>query len=416
MRANSNGFYGEFGGAFIPNNLQNNVDELRNNYRRIIDSPNFQQELASLLKDYCGRPTPLYFSENLSRIYGKKIFLKREDLNHTGAHKINNTLGQVLLARELGKKTVIAETGAGQHGVATATVCAKFGMKCIIFMGEKDAQRQAPNVKRMKLLGAEVYEAKSGSRTLNDAINEALGYWIENPDAYYMIGSIVGPHPYPEITGEFQSVISKEMKLQIKEHTGKSYPDLIIACVGGGSNATGAFYHFIEEEKTDLLMAEAAGEGLETGKHASTTYNGRPGILHGFKSLIIQDEDNNPIESHSISAGLNYPGVGPLCAHLFSSGRAKSVYIKDNEALIAGMRLSRLEGIIPALESSHAMAALDKIDLSKYETIVINLSGRGDKDMETYMNHLDMISELEEYSEIQKVLNKSEHHIFAERL
>ena len=383
------GYYGEFGGAFIPEMLYPNVEELRNNYLKIIATKNFKTALNLLLKDYAGRPTPLYFSKNLSARYGTNIFLKREDLCHTGAHKINNTIGQVLVAQRLGKKRIIAETGAGQHGVATATVCALMGLECIVYMGEKDIERQAPNVARMKMLGATVVPATSGSKTLKDATNEAIRDWINHPeDTHYIIGSVVGPHPYPDMVAKFQSIISKEIKKQLLKTTGKSLPTHVIACVGGGSNAAGAFYHFINEPKVKLVAVEASGCGIASGKSAATTQLGTSGILHGSKSLLMQTADGQVVEPHSISAGLDYPGIGPMHAHLFKSGRAIFMSATDEEALAAGFDLSKTEGIIPALETAHAFAVLKNIKFKKTDRVVICLSGRGDKDLTTYMNHL----------------------------
>ena len=385
-KVNKQGFYGDFGGAFIPEMLYHNVNELKENYLQIIESDDFQDEFKSLLKDYVGRPTPLYFAKRLSKKYDTNVFLKREDLNHTGAHKINNTIGQILLAKRMNKKRIIAETGAGQHGVATATVCALMNLECIIYMGEIDINRQAPNVARMKMLGAEVKPATSGSKTLKDATNEAIRDWIANPeDTYYLIGSVVGPHPYPDMVARFQSIISEEMKSQLMEKTGRDYPDKIIACVGGGSNAAGAFYHYIDNDKVELIAVEADGIGIETDKTAATTQVGTEGIIHGSKTLLMQNSEGQITEPHSISAGLDYPGVGPLHAHLFKSGRGTFIGATDKEALTAAYQLTKLEGIIPALESSHALAALDKIECNSTENIVINLSGRGDKDMETYI-------------------------------
>lgn len=389
------GYYGQFGGAFIPEMLYRNVEELRSKYLELIADIDFQRELNLLLHDFAGRPTPLYFAERLSNQYNANIYLKREDLCHTGAHKINNTIGQLLLAQRMGKKRIIAETGAGQHGVATATVCALKGLDCIVYMGEKDMQRQAPNVARMKMLGAKVIPAISGSKTLKDATNEAIRDWINHPDdTHYIIGSVVGPHPYPDMVARFQSVISKEIKEQLKEKIGTAFPDYVIACVGGGSNAAGAFYHFLDEENVKLIAVEAAGEGLKTGKSAATTVLGKSGILHGSKSLLMQTADGQVVEPHSISAGLDYPGIGPLHAHLFTNGRAKFLNATDREALDAAFELAKLEGIIPALESAHALAGLKKLfteineHAKKRETVVVCLSGRGDKDLETYMQHI----------------------------
>lgn len=383
------GYYGSFGGAYIPEMLHRNVEELRTKYLDIINDSGFQKEFQSLLKDYAGRPTPLYHAKRLSEKFGATIYLKREDLCHTGAHKINNTIGQILLAERLGKKRIIAETGAGQHGVATATVCALKGVECIVYMGEKDIERQAPNVARMKMLGATVIPAISGSKTLKDATNEAIRDWINNPnDTYYIIGSVVGPHPYPDMVGRFQSVISEEIRWQLKEKTGHELPATVIACVGGGSNAAGAFYHYLDEPTVQLIAVEAAGKGLDSGMSAATTQLGRPGILHGSKSLVMQTEDGQVTEPHSISAGLDYPGIGPLHAHLFKTGRAEFLSATDDEALAAAFLLAKLEGIIPALESAHALAALNTLSTQwkGRGEVVVCLSGRGDKDLATYMN------------------------------
>ncbi|MFT4660654.1 MAG: tryptophan synthase beta chain [Patiriisocius sp.] len=382
------GFYGEFGGAFIPEMLHANIEELKNCYLTLSQDDEFKKEFDALLKDYVGRPTPLYFAKRLSAKYGSKIYLKREDLCHTGAHKVNNTIGQILLAERLGKKRIIAETGAGQHGVATATVCALKGLQCIVYMGEHDIERQAPNVSRMKMLGAEVRPAKSGSKTLKDATNEAIRDWINNPtDTFYIIGSVVGPHPYPDMVARFQSVISAEIKKQLLTQEKRENPDMIIACVGGGSNAAGAFYHYLENEEVKLVAAEAAGKGIDSGYSAATSFLGSEGILHGSRTLLMQTDDGQVIEPYSISAGLDYPGIGPMHAHLISSGRAKSYAVTDEEALTSALELSRLEGIIPALESAHAFAVLEKIEHKKDQLIVINLSGRGDKDLSTYIKH-----------------------------
>lgn len=384
-----NGYYGEFGGAFIPEMLYPNVEELQKNYIKIIESEDFQTEYQDLLKNYVGRATPLYFAKNLSQKYQTQIYLKREDLNHTGAHKINNALGQVLLAKRLGKTRIIAETGAGQHGVATATACALLGLECIVYMGEIDIQRQAPNVARMKMLGAKVVAATSGSKTLKDAVNEALRDWINNPvTTHYVIGSVVGPHPFPDLVARFQSIISKEIKEQLQEKIGRENPDYVIACVGGGSNAAGTFYHFVEEKEVKIIAAEAGGLGVDSGKSAATTFLGTLGVLHGSKSLVMQTEDGQVIEPHSISAGLDYPGIGPFHAHLFKEKRAEFFSINDDEALQCAFELTRLEGIIPALESSHALAVLDKKKFNENDIVVICLSGRGDKDMETYLKNL----------------------------
>ncbi len=384
---NEQGYYGSFGGAYIPEMLHRNVEELRTKYLEIMYEEEFQKEFQYLLRDYVGRPTPLYLAERLSKRYGAQIYLKREDLCHTGAHKINNTIGQILLAQRLGKTRIIAETGAGQHGVATATVCALKGMECIVYMGEKDIERQAPNVARMKMLGATVIPATSGSKTLKDATNEAIRDWINHPnDTHYIIGSVVGPHPYPDMVARFQSVISEEIRKQLLEKTGKELPEFVIACVGGGSNAAGAFYHFIEEPSVKLIAVEAAGEGVNSGKSAATTQLGKPGILHGSKSLLMQTHDGQVVEPHSISAGLDYPGIGPLHAHLFETGRASFMSATDQKSLNAAFELAKLEGIIPALESAHALHALKMINFNKKDVVVICLSGRGDKDLATYMN------------------------------
>lgn len=386
---NHQGYYGKFGGTFIPEMLYPNVKELEDNYLRIIDSKAFQKEFTGLLKDYVGRPSPLYFSKRLSDKYGANLYLKREDLNHTGSHKINNTIGQILMARFLGKKRIIAETGAGQHGVATATVCAREGVECVVFMGATDVARQKPNVEKMEMLGATVIPVQSGNKTLKDATNDAIRHWISHPDeTHYIIGSVVGPHPYPDMVARFQSVISKEMQLQLEEQTGSPLPDRIIACVGGGSNAAGAFYHYLNEKKVELIAVEADGLGLETGQTAATTAAGTPGIIHGSMTLLMQTDDGQIIEPYSISAGLDYPGIGPLHAHLFDTGRAGFYRVTDQEALDAAFELTRMEGIIPALESAHALAVLPKINFRKDETVVVNISGRGDKDMEAYRKQL----------------------------
>ena len=389
QQPNEQGYYGSFGGAYIPEMLHQNVEELRTKYLEIMYDAAFQKEFQYLLRDYVGRPTPLYLADRLSKRYGATIYLKREDLCHTGAHKINNTIGQILLAERLGKKRIIAETGAGQHGVATATVCALKGVECIVYMGEKDIERQAPNVARMKMLGATVIPATSGSKTLKDATNEAIRDWINNPnDTHYIIGSVVGPHPYPDMVTRFQSVISEEMRKQLLEKTGSELPTHVLACVGGGSNAAGAFYHFLDEPSVQLIAVEAAGEGINSGKSAATTQLGKPGILHGSKSLLMQTEDGQVVEPHSISAGLDYPGIGPLHAHLFESGRAVFMSATDKKALTAAFELAKLEGIIPALESAHALHALKMINFNKDNVVVVCLSGRGDKDLATYMSHL----------------------------
>ena len=386
VQIDEHGYYGNFGGAYIPEMLYPNVEELRQNYESILSDPDFRQSFDQLLKDFVGRPTPLFFAERLSEKHGAHIYLKREDLCHTGAHKVNNTIGQILLARRLGKKKIIAETGAGQHGVATATVCALMGMECVVYMGAVDMERQKPNVERMRILGATVMPANSGSRTLKDATNEAMRHWINDPtDTHYIIGSVVGPHPYPEMVARFQSVISAEIKSQLKSKTGRENPDYVVACVGGGSNAAGAFYHYYEKEEVQLVAVEAAGLGNATGKSAATTVLGKPGILHGSKTLLMQTPDGQVVEPYSISAGLDYPGIGPVHAHLHETGRAQFYSVTDEEAMNAGVLLSRLEGIIPAIETSHALAALEQMDLKPKDLVVVNLSGRGDKDLDTYI-------------------------------
>ncbi|MGG6231080.1 tryptophan synthase subunit beta [Tenacibaculum sp. SDUM215027] len=388
FQPDNNGYYGQFGGAFIPELLYPNVKELEENYIQIIESETFQQEYKDLLKHYVGRPSPLYLAKRLSEKYGATIYLKREDLNHTGAHKVNNTIGQILIAKHLGKTKILAETGAGQHGVATATVCALMGLECVVFMGETDIKRQAPNVARMKMLGAKVVPATSGSKTLKDATNEAIRYWIQHPETYYLIGSVVGPHPYPDMVARLQAVISEEMKAQLKEQTGKENPDTIIACVGGGSNAAGAFYHYLEDEEVELIAVEAAGLGVNSGESAATSQLGEVGVIHGSKTILMQDEYGQIVEPYSISAGLDYPGVGPLHAYLHETKRAKFMNATDKEALDAAYELTKIEGIIPALESAHALAVLPKMDLREDQVVVVNLSGRGDKDLETYIKHL----------------------------
>ncbi|MEN8156247.1 MAG: tryptophan synthase subunit beta [Bacteroidota bacterium] len=385
------GYYGAFGGAFIPEMLYPNIRELEERYREIIESDHFREEFSGLLKDYAGRPTPLFRAGRLSEHYATNIYLKREDLNHTGAHKINNTIGQILLAQHLGKRRIIAETGAGQHGVATATVCALTGLHCIVYMGALDVERQAPNVKKMKMLGAEVVPVHSGNKTLKDATNEAIRDWINHPvDTHYIIGSVVGPHPYPDMVTRFQSVISKEIRVQLAEKTGRESPDYLVACVGGGSNAAGAYYHYLDDPKVKLISVEAAGLGLDTGQTAATSLLGTPGIIHGSRTLLMQDNDGQITEPYSISAGLDYPGVGPLHAMLASTGRATVYAVTDEEALQAALRCTRKEGIIPALESAHALAALDLMKFRKDDLVVVNLSGRGDKDMETYIDRLEL--------------------------
>jgi len=388
---NEKGYYGEFGGAYIPEMLYPNVEELRQKYLKVTAEPEFQEEFDALLKDYAGRPTPLYFATRLSEQYNTKIYLKREDLCHTGAHKINNTIGQILLAKRLGKTRIIAETGAGQHGVATATVCALMGLQCIVYMGEIDINRQAPNVARMKMLGAEVRPALSGSKTLKDATNEAIRDWINNPvDTYYIIGSVVGPHPYPDMVARFQSVTSKEIKEQLLEKEGRENPDYVIACVGGGSNAAGAYYHFLDDESVNIIAVEAAGLGVDSGESAATSALGKIGVIHGSKTLLMQSLDGQITEPYSISAGLDYPGVGPMHANLFTTGRAEFISITDDEAMQWGLKLSQMEGLIPAIESAHAFAVLDQKKFKPTDIVVINLSGRGDKDLNTYMDYFKL--------------------------
>ncbi len=385
------GYYGNFGGAFIPEMLYPNVTELKKNYLKIISEKDFQKEFNDLLGKYVGRPTPLYFAKRLSKKYNAKIYLKREDLCHTGAHKINNTIGQILLAKKLGKNRIIAETGAGQHGVATATVCALMGIECIVYMGELDIKRQAPNVARMKMLGAKVIAAKSGSKTLKDATNEAIRDWINNPvDTHYIIGSVVGPHPYPDMVARFQSVISEEIKTQLKEAEGRDYPDYLIACVGGGSNAAGLYYHYLNDSRVRIIAVEAAGKGIDSGESAATSALGKEGIIHGSKTLLMQTIDGQITEPYSISAGLDYPGVGPLHAHLYRSKRAEFISIPDQEAMDWGLTLSQMEGIIPAIETAHAFAILESKQFKPNDILIFNCSGRGDKDLETFINYFKL--------------------------
>ena len=385
------GFYGEYGGAFVPEMLYASVENLRSVYLDLIAEPSFQKEFKSLLKNYVGRPSPLYLAQNLSKKYGGQIYLKREDLNHTGAHKINNTIGQILLAKRLKKKRIIAETGAGQHGVASATVCALMGLECIVYMGSTDIKRQAPNVARMKMLGATVVPATSGSQTLKDATNEAIRDWINNPsDTHYIIGSVVGPHPYPDMVALFQSVISEEMKWQLKEQTGNENPDYILACVGGGSNAAGAIYHYLDDKDVGIILVEAAGKGIDTGHSAATSVLGSKGIIHGSRTILMQTKDGQIVEPYSLSAGLDYPGIGPMHAHLIETKRAQVLNATDQQALEAALELSRLEGIIPALETSHALAVLGQLSLKKEDRLVVCLSGRGDKDLATYIDFLNL--------------------------
>ena len=388
---NEKGYYGEFGGAYIPEMLYPNVEELRQNYLKIMADPSFIKEFNELLKNYVGRPSPLYFAKRFSEKYNTKIYLKREDLNHTGAHKINNTIGQILMAQRLGKTRIIAETGAGQHGVATATVCALMGLECIVYMGEIDIARQAPNVARMKMLGAKVIPALSGSRTLKDATNEAIRDWINNPvDTHYIIGSVVGPHPYPDMVARFQAVVSEEIKWQLKEQEGREKPDYVVACVGGGSNAAGAYYHFLDDEQVKLIAVEAAGLGVHSGESAATSVLGKVGIIHGSKTLLMQTKDGQITEPYSISAGLDYPGVGPMHAHLYKTKRAEFLSITDDEAMRAGLELCKLEGIIPAIETSHSLAIFEQKKFDPNDIIVVNLSGRGDKDLDTYIKYFKL--------------------------
>ena len=390
-QANEKGYYGEFGGAFIPEMLYPNVEELRRQYLDIMKEDSFQKEFKALLKDYVGRPTPLYYAERFSKKYNTKVYLKREDLCHTGAHKVNNTVGQILMAKRLGKNRIIAETGAGQHGVATATVCALMGIECIVYMGEIDIERQAPNVARMKMLGAKVVPAKSGSKTLKDATNEAIRDWINNPvDTHYIIGSVVGPHPYPDMVARFQAIISEEIKTQLKEKENRKNPDYIVACVGGGSNAAGAYFHYLDNPEVGIIAVEAAGKGIYTGESAATSALGKEGIIHGSKTLLMQTDDGQITEPYSISAGLDYPGVGPMHAHLFRSGRGEFISITDDAAMKAGLELAKLEGIIPAIESSHALAIFEDRKFKEDDVVVVNLSGRGDKDLNTYIDYFEL--------------------------
>ena len=388
---NKKGYYGEFGGAYIPEMLYPNIEELRQNYIKISEDPSFKEEFNQLLKDYVGRPSPLYFAKRLSEKYNTKIYLKREDLNHTGAHKVNNTIGQILLAKRLSKTRIIAETGAGQHGVATATVCALMGIECVVYMGEIDIARQAPNVARMKMLGAKVVPALSGSRTLKDATNEAMRDWINNPvNTHYIVGSVVGPHPYPDMVARFQAIVSEEIKTQLKEKEGTENPDYLIACVGGGSNAAGTYYHYLDNKDVNIIAVEAAGKGVDTGESAATSVLGKEGIIHGSKTLLMQTNDGQITEPYSISAGLDYPGVGPMHANLYKTGRAEFIAITDDEAMTAGLELSQLEGIIPAIETSHALAVFEHKTFNADDIIVVNLSGRGDKDLQNYIDYFKL--------------------------
>jgi len=386
-----NGFYGEFGGAYIPEMLYPNIEELQDNYLKITAQQSFKDEFHQLLKDYVGRPSPLYFAKRLSKKYNTKIYLKREDLNHTGAHKINNTIGQILLAKRLGKTRIIAETGAGQHGVATATVCALMGMECIIYMGEVDIKRQAPNVARIKMLGAKVIPALSGSKTLKDATNEAMRDWINHPvNTHYIVGSVVGPHPFPDMVARFQAIISEEIKKQLLEKEGTENPDYVVACVGGGSNAAGIFYHYLDNKAVNIIAVEAAGKGINSGESAATSVLGKEGIIHGSKTLLMQTNDGQIVEPYSISAGLDYPGVGPMHANLYKTGRAEFISVDDDEAMTAGLELSQLEGIIPAIETAHALAVFEHKTFSPDDIVVLNLSGRGDKDLKNYIDYFSL--------------------------
>ncbi len=388
-QVNQEGYYGEFGGAYVPEILHGCITELQNAYRQVLDDPSFKEEFALLLRDYVGRPSPLYLARRLSERYGCKIYLKREDLNHTGAHKINNAIGQALLAKRMGKRRIIAETGAGQHGVAVATVCSLLGLECIIYMGKTDVERQHVNVERMKMLGATVTAVTSGNMTLKDAVNEAIRDWCCHPeDTYYVIGSTVGPHPYPDLVARLQSVISEEIRRQLLEHEGRDYPDYLMACIGGGSNAAGTIYHYLDDTRVNIVLAEAGGLGIETGQSAATINLGRMGVLHGSRTLVMQDADGQVLEPYSISAGLDYPGIGPMHANLAARHRATVLAVNDDEALRAAYELTRLEGIIPALESAHALGALPKLKFRPTDIVVLTVSGRGDKDIETYLAHM----------------------------
>lgn len=388
-QVNQEGYYGEFGGAYVPEILHGCITELQNAYRQVLDDPSFKEEFALLLRDYVGRPSPLYLARRLSERYGCKIYLKREDLNHTGAHKINNAIGQALLAKRMGKRRIIAETGAGQHGVAVATVCSLLGLECIVYMGKTDVERQHVNVERMKMLGATVTAVTSGNMTLKDAVNEAIRDWCCHPeDTYYVIGSTVGPHPYPDLVARLQSVISEEIRRQLLEHEGRDYPDYLMACIGGGSNAAGTIYHYLDDTRVNIVLAEAGGLGIETGQSAATINLGRMGVLHGSRTLVMQDADGQVLEPYSISAGLDYPGIGPMHANLAARHRATVLAVNDYEALRAAYELTRLEGIIPALESAHALGALPKLKFRPTDIVVLTVSGRGDKDIETYLAHM----------------------------
>ena len=394
FQVDEKGFYGEFGGAYIPEILYATVETLKNEYLKVIESEEFRSEYMQLLRDYVGRPSPLYYARRMSEKYGCRLYLKREDLNHTGAHKINNTIGQILLAKKMGKTRIIAETGAGQHGVATATVCALMGMPCVVYQGALDVERQHLNVERMRMLGAEVRPVTTGNMTLKDATNEAIRDWCCHPaDTFYIIGSTVGPHPYPDMVARLQSIISEEIKAQLAEKVDRDYPDYLVACVGGGSNAAGTVYHYIDDERVNIVLAEAGGQGADTGHTAATIHAGRLGILHGSKTLVMQTPDGQIMEAESISAGLDYPGIGPIHANMASQHRATVLSINDDEAVRAAYELTRLEGIIPALESAHAIAALQKMQLKPTDIVVLTVSGRGDKDMDTYLSHKEMAGE-----------------------
>ncbi len=389
---NENGFYGEFGGAYIPEELKECINELRGSYLSVIESKEFQDEYNMLLRDYVGRPSPLYYARRMSEKYGCRLYLKREDLNHTGAHKINNTVGQILLAKKMGKTRIIAETGAGQHGVATATVCALMGMECVIFMGKSDTERQRLNVERMKMLGAEVRPVSTGNMTLSEAVTAAIEELCRrHDDTFYLIGSTVGPHPYPDMVARLQSVISKEIKMQLQEKTGRDYPDYLIACIGGGSNSAGTIYHYLDDDRVQIALAEAGGKGVETAFNAATITLGKVGIIHGFKTLVLQTPEGEVKEAYSVAAGLDYPGIGPMHSNLAMKERAKVLAVNDEEAILAGYELTRMEGIIPAIESAHAVALLPKLKFKPSDIVVLTVSGRGDKDMETYLANRDMV-------------------------